>query len=86
MVLVPTRPPPGPSFPSPNRRQGWLCLRSCLGDSEVEELLLSEAGEFGVEESGVDWAAAAGLQCAQTKILKPRPLQLLQIDPLQRVC
>lgn len=27
-------------------------------------------------------AAAVGLQCAQMKMLKPRPLQLVQISPL----
>lgn len=82
---MPTFPPPGPSLPSPYRLHGWFCLRSCLGlgVKEVEELLLS-AGEFGVDESGVaTWsAAAAGLQCAQMKMLKPRPLQMLQIEPL----
>ena len=61
----------------------------------MEELRLREPGEEGVDELGVvadadvgfamafaAAAAAAGLQCTQTKILKPRPLQLGQMDPL----
>lgn len=61
----------------------------------MEELRPREPGDEGVEEPGVvavaevgfaralaAAAAAAGLQCAQTKMLKPRPLQVAQIEPL----
>lgn len=61
----------------------------------MEELRLREPGDEGAVEPGViadadvgfamalaAAAAAAGLQCAQTKMLKPRPLQLGQIEPL----
>lgn len=70
-----------------------LEARSSLRDvKEVDELRLSDAGEDGMEELGVevdDAAAfltltetAAGLQWTQTKMLNPRPPQTLQIDPL----
>lgn len=64
---------------------------------EPDELQLKEPGDDGAEDPGVSAdavvgfavtlaaaaaAAAAGLQCAQTKMLKPRPLQLRQIAPL----
>lgn len=61
---------------------------SLLDDIEVDELLLREVGEDDVEDSLDELelraarAAASGLQCAQMKMLKPRPLQLLQIAPL----
>lgn len=87
-MFVPTLPPPGPPSPSPKRFQGRGPVRSLLDDSEVDELLLREAGDDGVEDS-VDEpalraarAAAAGLQCAQMKMVNPRPLQLVQIAPL----
>lgn len=54
----------------------------------MEELRLKEPGDE-VADADVGFAmalaaaaAAAGLQCAQTKMLKPRPLQLGQIEPL----
>jgi hypothetical protein len=61
----------------------------------MEGLRLSEPGEDGAVEPGVaadtdsavGFAAAAdaGLQCAQANMLKPRPLQLVQIAPLDFV-
>lgn len=70
-------------------------LGSAWEGCELDELRLSELGDDGVEDPGVSAdaavgftialaaaAAAAGLQCAQIKMLKPRPLQLRQIAPL----
>ncbi|KAJ5924448.1 hypothetical protein N7466_008635 [Penicillium verhagenii] len=65
---------------------------------EVEGLRLNEPGEEGADDPGVELAvaeaavspirieaaAAAGLQCAHTKMLKPRPSQLVQIAPLEK--
>lgn len=61
----------------------------------MDELRFSEPGDDGAEDPGVSAdaavgfavalaaaAAASGLQCGQTKMLKPRPLQLRQIAPL----
>lgn len=92
---MPILPPLEPSL-FPNRFHGGergVCLGSFREDTEVDELLLRDAGEAGADESGVeDWkatalraavAAAAGLQWAQVKMLKPRPLQLGQMAPLQ---
>lgn len=58
---------------------------------------LREPGEEGADDPGVllaiadaavalilaEDAATVGLQCAQTKILKPRPWQLVQMEPLR---
>ncbi|KAJ5421935.1 hypothetical protein N7491_010380 [Penicillium cf. griseofulvum] len=62
--------------------------RAMLGSGcEVDELRLGEPGDENAEEPGVSAAAAvgfavslaaaaaAGLQCAHTKMLKPQPLQ-----------
>lgn len=69
----------------------------CVG-YDVDGLRLKEPGEDGAEEPGVVFAvagatvllvvnrtaaaAAAGLQWTQTKMLNPRPSQLVQIAPL----
>jgi hypothetical protein len=88
LALVPILPPPGPPSPSPKRLHGRAAARSFRDDTEVDELRLSDAGEESVDDS-VDEAAflalraaAAGLQCAQTKMPKPRPLQLAHTAPL----
>lgn len=83
------------SRPSPYFAYDRAALGSACEGFEVEELRLSEPGDDGAEEPGVSAdaavgfavalaaaAAAVGLQCAQTKMLKPRPLQLRQIAPL----
>lgn len=70
-----------------------LEARSSLRDvKEVDGLRLSDAGEDGMEELGVEeddaaafltlTATAVGLQWTQMKMLNPRPPQTLQIDPL----
>ncbi|KAJ6146147.1 hypothetical protein N7497_008129 [Penicillium chrysogenum] len=84
------------SRPSPYFAYDRATLGSTCEGCEVGELRLSEPGDDGAEEPGVSAdtavgfavalaaaAAAAGLQCAQTKMLKPRPLQLRQIAPLE---
>lgn len=87
LVLAPIFFPPSP--PSPNRLKARGANRSFRVGKEDDELRLRDAGEHGMDESGVVdddagllTAAAAGLQCAQMKMLKPRPSQQLQIDPL----
>lgn len=51
--------------------------------TQVDELRLREAGEGGIEESGVvEDEASVRLQWAQMKRLKPHPRQLLQIASL----
>jgi hypothetical protein len=90
LALVPILPPPGPPSPSPKRLHGRAAARSFRDDTEVDELRLSDAGEESVDDS-VDEAAflalraAAGLQCAQTKMPKPRPLQLAHTAPLREI-
>ncbi|KAJ5647915.1 hypothetical protein N7490_004287 [Penicillium lividum] len=94
-VLVSTRPQFVLSlFPSPIRD----VLESGCGGYEVEGLRLNEPGEDGADDPGVvsavadangaptriEAAAAAGLQRAQTKILKPRPSQIVQVEPLKK--
>ncbi|KAJ5248056.1 hypothetical protein N7524_012016 [Penicillium chrysogenum] len=94
-MLLSIRPQLVLSRPSPYFAYDRATLGSTCEGCEVEELRLSEPGDDGAEEPGVSAdtavglavalaaaAAAAGLQCAQTKILKPRPLQLRQIAPL----
>lgn len=98
-VFVSTRPQLVPSRPFPYLRHSRFLGSGCDG-YEVEGLLLSDPGEDGVDDPGVVFAvageevavldrtaaaAAAGLQCAQIKILKPRPSQLVQIAPLKSV-
>lgn len=88
LVLTPIFFPPSP--PSPNRLKARGANRSFRVGKEDDELRLRDAGEDGMDEWGVvdddaillTAAAAAGLQCAQMKMLKPRPSQLLQIDRL----
>ena len=83
------------SRPSPNFAYKRATLGSECEGCEVDELRLSEPGDDGAEDPGVSAdaavrfavalaaaAAAAGLQCAQTKMLKPQPLQPRQIAPL----
>jgi hypothetical protein len=91
LALVPIAPPPGPPSPSPKRLHGRAADSSFRDDTEVDELRLSDAGEESVDDS-VDEAAflalraaAAGLQCAQTKMPKPRPLQLAHTAPLREI-
>lgn len=89
LVLAPTLPPPAAS-PSPRRFHGLAVFSSLCGEKDVEELRLNETGVESVEESGVldasavrtATAAAAGLQWAQMNMLKPRPSQVLQMEPL----
>ncbi|KAJ5760433.1 hypothetical protein N7520_007589 [Penicillium odoratum] len=75
-------------------------LESGCGGYEVEGLRLNEPGEDGADDPGVVLAvadadvapmrieaaaaAAAGLQRAQIKMLKPRPSQIVQIEPLEK--
>jgi hypothetical protein len=90
-ALVPILPPPGPPSPSPKRFHGRVAARSFRDDTEVDELRLSDAGEESVDDSADELvflavrAAAAGLQCAQMKMPKPRPLQLAHTAPLPEV-
>lgn len=45
----------------------------------MDELRLSDAGDGGMEESGVvEEDVSVRLQCAQTNKLKPHPRQLVQ--------
>lgn len=97
-VFASTRPQFVPSLPSPYRLQDRLTRGSEREGYEVDGLRLSEPGEDGADEPGVVFAvagetvefvldrtaaaAAAGLQCAQTNMLKPRPSQLVQIVSL----
>ena len=95
-ILLSIRPQLVLSRPSPYFAYDRATLGSTCEGCEVGELRLSEPGDDGAEEPGVSAdtavgfavalaaaAAAAGLQCAQTKMLKPRPLQLRQIAPLE---
>ncbi|GIJ99398.1 hypothetical protein Aspvir_001530 [Aspergillus viridinutans] len=90
-ALVPILPPPEPPSPSPKRFHGRAAARSFRDDTEVDELRLSDVGEESVDDSADEAAflavraAAAGLQCAQTKMPKPRPLQLAHMAPLPGV-
>ncbi|KAF7159090.1 hypothetical protein CNMCM5623_004323 [Aspergillus felis] len=91
LALVPILPPPGPPSPSPKRFHGRATARSFRDDTEVDELRLSDVGEESLDDSADEAAflavraAAAGLQCAQTKMPKPRPLQLAHAAPLPGV-
>lgn len=95
-VLVSTRPQFVLSLPSPYLLQALLVLGLGCDGYDVDGLRLKEPGEEGADDPGVvfavaeatvlldrtDVAAVAGLQCAQTKMLKPRPSQLVQTAPL----
>lgn len=96
-ILLSIRPQLVLSRPSPYFAYERATFGSICEGCEPDELRLREPGEDGVEDPGVSAdaavgfavalaaaAAAAGLQCAQTKMLKPRPLQLRQIAPLGR--
>jgi hypothetical protein len=98
LVLVSTLPQFVLSRPSPYLLQALLVLASgCVG-YDVDGLRLKEPGEEGADDPGVVFAvteatvlldrtavaAAAGLQCAQMKMLKPRPWQLVQTAPLYK--
>lgn len=95
-VLASTRPQLVLSLPSPYLLQALFVLGSdCVG-YDVDGLRLKEPGEEGADDPGVVFAvaeatvlldrtavaAAAGLQRAQMKMLKPRPSQLVQTAPL----
>lgn len=94
-ILLSIRPQLVLSRPSPYFAYERATFGSICEGCEPDELRLREPGDDGAEDPGVSAdaavgfavalaaaAAAAGLQCAQTKMLKPRPLQLRQIAPL----
>lgn len=95
-VLVSTRSQFVLSLPSPYLLQALLVLGSGCDGYDVDGLRLKEPGEEGADDPGVVFAvaeatvlldrttvaAAAGLQCAQMEMLKPRPSQLVQTAPL----
>lgn len=94
-ILLSIRPQLVLSRPSPYFAYARATFGSGCEECEEDELRLSEPGDDGAEDPGISAdaavgfavalaaaAAAAGLQCAQTKTLKPRPLQLRQIAPL----
>lgn len=94
-ILLSIRPQLVVSRPSPYFAYERATFGSICEGCEPDELRLREPGDDGAEDPGVSAdaavgfavalaaaAAAAGLQCAQTKMLKPRPLQLRQIAPL----
>jgi hypothetical protein len=94
-ILLSIRPQLVLSRPSPYLAYVRATFGSICEGCEVDELRLSEPGDDGAEDPDVSAdaavefavalaaaAATAGLQCAQTKMLKPRPLQLRQIAPL----
>ena len=86
--LPPPEPPPLPPPPSPNLLQCGPILEA----EEVGSPLFAAASAANAEtafrisssffSASRKASASAGLQCAQTKALRPRPWQVLQIEAL----